>query len=69
MVEKNTYADIHNGNASILIATDLIVRGIDFKDINVVINYEFPVNIENYFNRLGITGRAEKTGSAITLFT
>lgn len=54
---------------SILIATDVASRGIDIHDISLVINYDFPLNIEEYIHRVGRTGRAGKTGSAITLFS
>ncbi|CAI6363005.1 unnamed protein product [Macrosiphum euphorbiae] len=62
-------ADIRNGVVSILIATDVASRGIDIHDISLVINYDFPLNIEEYVHRVGRTGRAGKTGSAITLFS
>lgn len=61
--------DIRNGVVSILIATDVASRGIDIHDISLVINYDFPLNIEEYIHRVGRTGRAGKTGSAITLFS
>lgn len=62
-------ADIRNGVVSILIATDVASRGIDIHNISLVINYDFPLNIEEYVHRVGRTGRAGKTGSAITLFS
>lgn len=62
-------ADIRNGVVSILIATDIASRGIDIHDISLVINYDFPLDIEEYVHRVGRTGRAGKTGSAITLFS
>lgn len=62
-------ADIRNGVVSILIATDVASRGIDIHDISLVINYDFPLNTEEYVHRVGRTGRAGKTGSAITLFS
>ncbi|XP_050426445.1 probable ATP-dependent RNA helicase DDX43 [Adelges cooleyi] len=61
--------DMRDNNVSVLIATDVASRGIDIQDITVVINYDFPTNIEEYVHRVGRTGRAGKTGSAITLFT
>ncbi|XP_025198829.1 probable ATP-dependent RNA helicase DDX43 [Melanaphis sacchari] len=66
---ETSLADMRNGVVSILIATDVASRGIDIHDISLVINYDFPVNIEEYVHRVGRTGRAGKTGSAITLFT
>ncbi|CAH1731387.1 probable ATP-dependent RNA helicase DDX43 [Aphis gossypii] len=66
---EGSLADMRNGVVSILIATDVASRGIDIHDITLVINYDFPVNIEEYVHRVGRTGRAGKTGSAITLFS
>lgn len=62
-------SDFRNGVVSILIATDVASRGIDIHDISLVINYDFPSDIEEYVHRVGRTGRAGKTGSAITLFS
>lgn len=62
-------ADMRNGVVSILIATDVASRGIDIHDISLVINYDFPLDIEEYVHRVGRTGRAGNTGSAITLFS
>ena len=54
----------------ILVATDVAARGLDVKDIDTVINYDFPHSgLEDYVHRIGRTGRAEKTGEAHTLFT
>jgi len=46
-----------------------MARGIDFKGVNLVINYDFPTTIINYIHRVGRTGRAGRTGKAITFFT
>lgn len=51
----------------ILVGTDVISRGIDIKDINLVINYDVPGNAEDYVHRIGRTARADTTGVAITL--
>jgi superfamily II DNA/RNA helicase len=51
----------------ILVATDVLSRGIDIKDINLVINYDVPKNAEDYVHRVGRTARADTTGVAITL--
>ena len=50
-----------------LVATDIMARGIDIKDIELVINYEVPNDAEDYVHRVGRTARAETTGIAITL--
>jgi superfamily II DNA/RNA helicase len=51
----------------VLVATDVLSRGIDIKDINLVINYDTPSDAEDYVHRVGRTARAETTGLAITL--
>lgn len=55
------------GRVSILIATDVAARGIDVSDIDYVINYDIPMKTEEYVHRIGRTGRAGKSGCAITL--
>ena len=54
-------------NIRILVATDVISRGIDIKDINLVINYDVPRDAEDYVHRIGRTARADTSGVAITL--
>lgn len=51
----------------ILVATDVLSRGIDIKDINLIINYDVPGDAEDYVHRVGRTARANTTGIAITL--
>lgn len=51
----------------VLVATDVLSRGIDIKDINLVINYDVPNDAEDYVHRIGRTARAETKGEAITL--
>lgn len=53
----------------ILVATDVAARGLDINDIDYVINYDCPMAMEDYIHRIGRTGRANKTGTAYTLFT
>eukprot|EP00298_Acanthocystis_sp_HF-20_P013271 c20276_g1_i1.p1 GENE.c20276_g1_i1~~c20276_g1_i1.p1 ORF type:complete len:364 (+),score=154.26 c20276_g1_i1:68-1159(+) len=57
------------GKIWVLITTDVLGRGIDFKGVNTVINFDFPNSITSYIHRIGRTGRAGRTGQAITLFT
>ena len=52
----------------LLIATDVAARGLDIPDVEVVINFSFPLTIEDYVHRIGRTGRAGKTGIAHTFF-
>mmetsp|Transcript_14891 Transcript_14891/g.33928 ORF Transcript_14891/g.33928 Transcript_14891/m.33928 type:complete len:517 (+) Transcript_14891:128-1678(+) len=51
-----------------LIATDVASRGLDVQDVELVVNYTFPLTIEDYVHRIGRTGRAGKTGLAICFF-
>ena len=57
------------GTIDILIATDVAARGIDVEDVDIVINYDVPQDVEYYVHRIGRTGRAGKSGRAITLVT
>lgn len=52
-----------------LICTDLFARGLDFKGIKLVINYDFPNSMINYVHRVGRTGRANRVGKAVTFYT
>ncbi|KAL4236271.1 putative ATP-dependent RNA helicase ddx43 [Mactra antiquata] len=61
--------DIKTGCVKILVATDVASRGLDVKDITYVFNYDMPRNIEEYVHRVGRTGRAGKTGIAVTLLS
>ena len=58
-----------NRRISILIATDIVSRGIDIDDIQMVINYDVPHDPEDYVHRIGRTARANRDGVAITLVT
>jgi ATP-dependent RNA helicase RhlE len=55
------------GKVQVLVATDVVARGIDVLDVSLVINYEVPGNYNDYVHRIGRTGRAGKSGKAITL--
>ncbi|KAF1984565.1 pre-mRNA-splicing ATP-dependent RNA helicase prp28 [Aulographum hederae CBS 113979] len=59
-------ASLKNGNSQILVATDLAGRGLDVTDVSLVINFNMPPSIEAYTHRIGRTGRAGKSGVAIT---
>jgi ATP-dependent RNA helicase DeaD len=58
-----------NNKLQLLIATDVAARGIDVNDIEVVFNYDVPIDDEYYVHRIGRTGRAGKEGSSITFIT
>ena len=62
-------ADFRSGKSRVLISTDLLARGIDFQQISMVINYELPVQRENYIHRIGRSGRFGKKGASINLIT
>ena len=51
------------------VTTAIKARGIDFKGVNLVTNFDFPTTIINYIHRVKRTGRAGRTGKAITFFT
>ena len=55
-----------SGQIDVLVATDIVSRGIDIDDIAIVINYDIPHDVEDYVHRIGRTARADKDGSAIT---
>lgn len=62
-----TLLDFKSRKLRILVATDVMSRGIDIKDINLVINYDVPGDAEDYVHRIGRTARASTKGMAITL--
>lgn len=62
-------SQFRSGKAPILVATDVAARGLDVKDIRVVVNYDFPTGVEDYVHRIGRTGRAGATGLAYTFFS
>ncbi len=59
--------DFRNGKVDVLVATDVVSRGIDVTDVPLVINYDVPHDAEDYVHRIGRTARAENSGEAITL--
>lgn len=65
----NTVNHFENGIYRVLIATDLIARGIDVTDVTHVLNFDIPDNVENYIHRIGRTGRQDKEGHAISFVT
>lgn len=65
----NTVKAFRAGKLWVLVCTDLMARGVDFKGVETVINYDFPQSAATYIHRIGRTGRAGRTGKAITMFT
>jgi len=55
------------GEFDVLVATDVAARGLDITDIDLVVNFDLPMQPEDYVHRIGRTGRAERTGRAVTL--
>ncbi|KAL2103522.1 hypothetical protein ACEWY4_000390 [Coilia grayii] len=66
---ENVVKNFRSGKIWVLICTALLARGIDFKGVNLVVNYDFPTSAIEYIHRVGRTGRAGHLGKAITFFT
>lgn len=66
---EKAVANFRKGDTWVLICTDLVARGVDFRAVNMVINYDLPTSGITYVHRIGRTGRAGRKGKAITLFT
>ncbi|KRZ70863.1 putative ATP-dependent RNA helicase DDX52, partial [Trichinella papuae] len=66
---ENAIKKFRRGDTWILICTELIGRGLDFKCVNLVINFDFPTSSISYIHRIGRTGRAGRQGRALTFFT
>lgn len=64
----NTVKSFHAGETRVLVATEIIARGIDVSEVTHVINFDAPDAAMNYIHRIGRTGRAEQRGNAITFF-
>ncbi|MEW5299226.1 MAG: hypothetical protein WDW36_002261 [Sanguina aurantia] len=62
-------SEFKSGNHPIMLATDVAARGLDVKDIKIVINFDMPNSAEDYVHRIGRTGRAGAVGRAFTFFT
>ncbi len=60
---------LRRGYLDVLVATDVAARGIDVDRVGLVVNYEAPLEPEQYVHRIGRTGRAGRTGESLTLFT
>ena len=58
-----------SGASTLLVATDVAARGLDIPNVAAVINYTFPLTIEDYIHRIGRTGRAGRTGTAFAFVT
>lgn len=68
-LRTNTLERFKNGNLRVVVATDLLGRGIDIDSLPYIINYELPRSPKDYIHRIGRTGRAEASGEAISLIS
>lgn len=66
---EKTIEQLRGGGLDVLVATDVAARGLDVERISHVINYDLPIDTESYVHRIGRTGRAGRTGDAISFVT
>jgi superfamily II DNA/RNA helicase len=69
MQRSHVIRKFKSGDCRVMIATDVAARGLDINDVEYVVNYDFPLDIENYVHRIGRTARSNKTGTSVTLIT
>ncbi|KAF8559411.1 P-loop containing nucleoside triphosphate hydrolase protein [Imleria badia] len=60
---------MRRGESWVMVSTEVMARGMDFKGVREVINYDFPTSVQSYIHRIGRTGRAGRDGKAVTYFT
>merc|ERR1711879_58439 len=65
MQRDSSMKDFRTGRTKVLVATDVVARGIDIRDIRVVVNYDMPTNIESYVHRIGRTARGNGRGVSL----
>ena len=68
-LREKVIAKFRDNYITVLLATDVAARGIDISDVDLVVNYDLPRDAETYVHRIGRTGRAGKTGVAVSLAT
>lgn len=66
---KTALEKLRTGKVQLLVTTDLFSRGMDVKDIEIIFNFDLPINSEYYIHRVGRTGRAGKSGLAVNFVT
>ena len=66
---ERALANFRSGTCDVLVATDVLARGIDVSDVRYVVNFDVPADPEDYIHRIGRTGRAGETGWALTFVT
>jgi superfamily II DNA/RNA helicase len=65
-LRKQVTHKFRSGNTQVLVATDVAARGLDVKDVGLVVNFDFPRSGDDYVHRIGRTGRAGQSGSAVS---
>jgi len=60
---------MRTGECWVLVCTEVMARGMDFKGVRGVINYDWPQSVQSYVHRIGRTGRAGREGFAVTYWT
>eukprot|EP00755_Sulcionema_specki_P010194 Sspe_Gene.6770::Locus_2274_Transcript_1_1_Confidence_1.000_Length_1850::g.6770::m.6770/K14811/DBP3; ATP-dependent RNA helicase DBP3 len=66
---NSAFEKFKSGEVPLIVATDVAARGLDIKGVEYVINYSFPLTVDDYIHRIGRTGRAGRTGFSHTFFT
>ncbi|KIK70400.1 hypothetical protein GYMLUDRAFT_32405 [Collybiopsis luxurians FD-317 M1] len=66
---EDAVSRMRKGESWVMVSTEVMARGMDFKGVQEVINYDFPTTVQSYIHRIGRTGRAGRSGKAVTFFT
>ncbi|KAJ4485535.1 P-loop containing nucleoside triphosphate hydrolase protein [Lentinula aciculospora] len=66
---EDAVSRMRKGESWVMVSTEVMARGMDFKGVREVINYDFPTTVQSYIHRIGRTGRAGRSGKAVTFFT
>ncbi|KZP15236.1 P-loop containing nucleoside triphosphate hydrolase protein [Athelia psychrophila] len=66
---EDAISRMRRGESWVMVSTEVMARGMDFKGVREVINYDFPTTVQSYVHRIGRTGRAGREGKAVTYFT
>lgn len=65
---EQALADFRSGKCHVLVATSVAARGLDIPDVQHVVNFDLPSNIDDYVHRIGRTGRCGNTGRAVSFY-
>ncbi|THV05389.1 P-loop containing nucleoside triphosphate hydrolase protein [Dendrothele bispora CBS 962.96] len=66
---EDAISRMRKGESWVMVSTEVMARGMDFKGVREVVNYDFPTSVQSYIHRIGRTGRAGREGKAVTFFT